>query len=162
MPRPPPSRRTSFRPNWAGAFSFIIAPAMMSAPAARNLSCSLFSSPLATRHSPLPSQNKFVIPSEARNLLFLPNISTFNLQLSPTATSLQIHVNFRVHDHRNVFPPFPKLHHLSALPRYLRPSRFGVRILFQSPQFSILKTEIHLSLFAFRRVPHTPVLRVRV
>lgn len=48
IPWRPPSRRTSFRAKWAGAFSFIIAPARLSAHAARNLSCSPFSSPLAT------------------------------------------------------------------------------------------------------------------
>jgi hypothetical protein len=58
-----------------------------------------------------------------------------------------------IHNHRNVFPPLQKLHHASALPSHLCPSRFGIRVLLQAVQFSILKTEIHLLLFAFRRLP---------
>lgn len=121
--------------------------------------------PRSLRHSPLPPQKNFVIPNEARllrsecfygasNLLFLPDISTFNFQPSTfnslppprtcLCTPLPINVNLSIHDHRNVLPVFQKLHNLFALPSHLRPSRFGIRVLFQAAQFSILKTEIHL------------------
>jgi hypothetical protein len=73
----PPDARPpapSFRAKWADAFSFIIAPAMISAHAARNLSYSFFSSPLVTRHF-LPKG--IVILSAAKDPgLISPNLAT--------------------------------------------------------------------------------------
>src|SRR5579859_3767112 len=100
----------------------------------------------ATRHPPLAtsSPKKLCHPRRSEQSAFSSEHFNFQSLTLSHRRPLPIKVNFRVYDHRNIFPPFQKLHHLSALPRHLRPSRFGVRILFQSPQFSILETEIHL------------------
>ena len=85
----------------------------MSAHAARNLSYSFFSSPLATRHF-LPKT--MVIPSEARDLLLLSSISAFNLELSSpppsrssTSPRLPINMHLPIHHHRHILPPLQKL-----------------------------------------------------
>jgi hypothetical protein len=69
-------------------------------------------------------------------------------------TRLIIEVNFAIHDYRDVFSILQKLHGLFAFPGQLRPSGFGVRILFQAAQFSILETEVYLLQLAFCSLPN--------
>lgn len=70
------------------------------------------------------------------------------------ATRLLIEMNFAIHDYRDVFSILQKLHGLFALPGQLRPSGFGVRILFQAAQFSIFETEVYLLQLALYRSPN--------
>jgi hypothetical protein len=56
-------------------------------------------------------------------------------------------------DYRDVFSILQKLHKLFAFPGQLRPSGFGVRILFQPPQFSLLETKVYLLELAFWSLP---------
>ena len=69
------------------------------------------------------------------------------------AIRLLIEVNFSINYYRDVFSILQKLHDLFALPGQLRPSGFGVRILFQAAEFSIFETEVYLLQLAFCSLP---------
>ncbi len=70
----------------------------------------------------------------------------------PFLSAVQRH--FAVDDISDISPCGEKLHHLTSLTRQLRPTRFCLRILFQSSYRLPIKLKIHLTQPFSRRLPH--------
>src|SRR5713101_7254205 len=62
--------------------------------------------------------------------------------------------DFAVDDYGDVPLRSKKLHHFRAFPRHFRPSRLGLRILFDPTVARAIKLKIHLSQSLLRRPPH--------
>jgi hypothetical protein len=64
---------------------------------------------------------------------------------------LAISLHFPIRDNGHVPTMFQKLHDLLSFSRHLRPSRFCVRVLFETAKFVAVKSEVNLLEAALRR-----------